>query len=536
MKQKFDIYKEKFTKYWGAKSSRSKGVLIGSILLVLFLIIGGSIFANKSNMVPLYNNLSLQEVGQIKAELDARGLPYELQDAGKTILVPEDQANTLLVDLAAQGMPNSGNVDYSFFSANTSWGMTDNEFDVIQLDAMQTEIANLVKSIDGIQDANVMINKPEEPVFVSEQPMEASASIVVNTQPGYQLEGSQIKSLYHLVSKTVPNLPTDNIVIMNQNFEYFDLNNSATAGSTDTYTYQQNVKKDIERDIQRRVQQMIGMMVGNDKVVASVTADIDFTQENRVEELVTPVDEENMEGLPVSVESIKETYTGAAPEGGVAGTGEEEVPNYPAGEEGQDGDYEMVKESINNEFNRIKKEIVESPYKIRDLGIQVAVDNTKEPATENGEVEYLSAAEEATVEDGIASILDSIITTSIDKEYGEVNPEEKVSIVLQEFNGNQGSSAQATVTIPTWMYIVGGLLVVIILALVWLLWRRKGTKEEEEQVEFAEETYRPQPAAVPDIEENPETEATIRTKQLEKMAQEKPEEFAKLLRSWIAED
>ena len=33
-----------------------------------------------------------------------------------------------------------------------------------------------------------------------------------------------------------------------------------------------------------------------------------------------------------------------------------------------------------------------------------------------------------------------------------------------------------------------------------------------------------------------ETEGTVRRKQLEKMAKEKPEEFAKLLRTWIAEE
>ena len=33
-----------------------------------------------------------------------------------------------------------------------------------------------------------------------------------------------------------------------------------------------------------------------------------------------------------------------------------------------------------------------------------------------------------------------------------------------------------------------------------------------------------------------ETEDTLRRKQLEKMAKEKPEEFAKLLRTWIAEE
>ena len=70
-----------------------------------------------------------------------------------------------------------------------------------------------------------MITLPETGIFVSDQTEEASASIVLNTKPGYEFEQNQIKALYRLVSKSVPNLPTDNIVIMNQNFEYFDLKN-----------------------------------------------------------------------------------------------------------------------------------------------------------------------------------------------------------------------------------------------------------------------------------------------------------------------
>ena len=55
---------------------------------------------------------------------------------------------------------------------------------------------------------------------------------------------------------------------------------------------------------------MLGAMLGNDQVVVSVTADIDYTNENRVEELVEPVDVDNMEGIPVSIENIHETFEG----------------------------------------------------------------------------------------------------------------------------------------------------------------------------------------------------------------------------------
>ncbi|WP_067729375.1 flagellar basal-body MS-ring/collar protein FliF [Oceanobacillus damuensis] len=529
MKENLLKWKETATAYWTSRSKSQKGIFLGTIIIVVLLIAVLSVINTNKQYVPLYNNLSLQEVGQIKGELDARGVPYELNDGGTTITVPEEQVETLLVDLAGMGLPNSGNIDYSFFSENTSWGITDNEFNIMKLDAMQTELANLIQSIDGIEDAQVMINMPEDPVFVSETIGEASASIVLNTQPGYQFQGNQVDTLYHLVSKAVPNLSPDNIVIMNQYFEYFDRNSQTASGAQDAYTYQQTVKKDIERDIQRRLQQMLGTMVGADNVLVSVTADIDFTQENRTEELVEPVDIENMEGLPVSLETIQESYSGDAG-GGLVGTGEEDVTNYPAGATGE-GDYELDKETINYEFNRIRKEIVESPYKVRDLGIQVAVDNVTN--SDGNNVEFLTQQEQIAVEDGFYSILDSIVGTTIDAGYGEIDPEEKISIVFQEFTESP-AMMEVSPVIPAWMYIAGAVLLIIIIVLIILLVRNRST--EEEMLEEMETVAGPVLTEVPEIPEEEESESVLRRKQLEKIAKDKPEDFAKLLRSWIGED
>ncbi|MFA1820678.1 flagellar basal-body MS-ring/collar protein FliF [Virgibacillus oceani] len=531
MKEKIITWKDKSISFWKNRTKSQRGVFFGSVMIAVFILAAIFIYSSgNSRLVPLYNNLSLNEVGQIKEELDTRGVNYELEDAGTTISVPEGQADTLLVELAGQGIPNSGSIDYSFFSENTSWGVTDNEFDVIKLDAMQTELAGLITGIEGIENAEVMINLPQEPVFANERAEEASASIVVHTQPGYQFQGNQVDSLYLLASKAIPNLPEDNIVIMDQYSEYFDRNQTTVNGTQDVHTYQQTVKKDIERDIQSRLQQMLGAMVGTDNVVVSVTSDIDFTQENRVEEIVEPIDLENMEGLPVSIETIQETYTGNPPAGGVEGTGDEDIPNYQEIDDG-DGEYELARETINNEFNRIHKEIVESPYKVRDLGIQVAVNRITDVS--GNEVQYLSQQDEMAVEDGINSLLQSIIQTSIDGEYGEVITAEKASIVFQEFNHTPSSAPEAAPVIPVWLYALGAILFVIILILAILLFRNRNDEEESMEEETAEAAINME---VPEIPENEQSDSTVRRKQLEKMANDKPEDFAKLLRSWIGED
>src|SRR5699024_336075 len=163
MKEKLLKWKESFTAFWRNRSKQQM-IYIGSAAGILIVIIGISFYMFSSNerFVPLYSNLSIQETSQIKAELDTRSLPYELKDSGTTITVPEDRVDTLLVELAGQGLPSSGNIDYSFFSENSSFGTTDNEFNMMKLDAMQTELANLITSIDGIQSAEVMINLPEQ--------------------------------------------------------------------------------------------------------------------------------------------------------------------------------------------------------------------------------------------------------------------------------------------------------------------------------------------------------------------------------------
>lgn len=529
MKEQLLNLKDKALAFWQERSKSQKGILIGSVAVFFLIIIGLSFVTFNTKYVPLYTNLSVQEIGQIKGELDARGVSYDIVDGGTTIKVPEDQANSLLVELAGQGIPKSGHIDYSFFSQNASWGITENEFNMMKLDAMQTELANLIKSIEGIEDAQVMITLPQESVFVSDTADTASASIVIHTQPGFQFKGNQIESLYHLVSKAVPNLPEENIVIRNQYLEYFD-KESYASGPYGDYTYQQSIKNDIERDIQRRLQHMLGAMVGMDNVIVSVTADIDFTQENRVEELVDPVDLENMEGLPVSIETIHETYSGNPQVGGVAGTGDEDIPNYQGIVGDGDGEYELVKETINNEFNRIRRDIVESPYKVRDLGIQVVVDNVT--GVEGDQIQYLTQAEQNSVEEGIASILNSVITTSIDKGYGEVNPEEKISIVFQEFSTGQPTPGVGPV-IPTWLYAVGGALLLIVIILIILLIRQRRKQAEDEADDIFDEQA---PTEIPELTLDGESEADIRRKQLEKMAMEKPEDFAKLLRSWISND
>lgn len=533
MNEKLLQYKDKTMNFWKERSKVQKGLIIGSVVSLVAILAIVSSFASKPNLVPLYSNLSLQETGQIQETLQAKGIQFDVANGGTTILVPEAVVDTLMVELAAEGIPDSGNIDYSFFGQNAGWAVTDKEFNVLKIEAMQTELSSLIKEIEGVEDARVMLNIPEPSVWMNEDANIASASIVLKQGIGYKFDQTQINALYHLVSKSVPNLPVDNIVIMNQMFEPFEIKNSKSneLDVSEAFATQYQIKKEIEKDIQQQVQQMLSMMMGPGKVVVSVTADLDFTKEKRKEERYeTP----NMEGIARSAEKITETFTGnGLVPGGETGTGETDVPNYVEAD-GANGDYEKLEERINYEVDKIYKEIDESPYNIRDLGIQVVVDPTTGTAEgEDGSIQpvMLDEAQQEELTNNIEQMLSTIIRTSISADQNVDNLNEKISITMQPFNGRAQFDTPNS-QIPLWVYIVGGILLVVIIGAVILLVRRNRNKEEEVVDDFVEE----QAASIPDVFDEKETEGGQRRKQLEKMAKEKPDEFAKLLRTWLAEE
>src|SRR5690606_11569605 len=159
--------------------------------------------------------------------------------------------------------------------------------DVVERDAMQNELAMLIRQIDGVADANVMITLPKENVWLTDDEQVATASVVIQGEPSFQLDQKQVNGLYHLISTSVPSLPSEQIGLTDQNGQSIRREDQTPADAAlSLYQQQRDIKQDIEKDIQTELQQMLGLLLGRDKVVVSVMARADFTKAKREEELV----------------------------------------------------------------------------------------------------------------------------------------------------------------------------------------------------------------------------------------------------------
>lgn len=508
---------------WQEWSLTKKATIIGLLLLVIAAIIVAAIWLSKPTMTPLYSKLSPQEAGQVTEKLNEDGVKSEVVSNadGVTILVPEESSENLKVELATAGIPKSGQIDYSFFSENAGFGTTDKEMNILERDTMQTELENLITQVNGIDAAKVMITLPEKSVFLSDQEETSTVSVVLTSSAGSDLNQQTVQGLYHLIAKSIPNLKEENITIMDQYFTYYEPGKGAqTAGGSDPM----QLKKTTETDLRKQIQQMLSVVLGPQKALVSVTADVDVTQRQEEQKLVEPVDEDKIQGIVTSAEKVAEAYTGAANEG-TAGTGENETVNFPQGT-GTTGDTsEKTHDIINYEVNRITKQIKGAPYEIRDLGIQVIV----EPPKGQNQID-------PQLQTDLQTMMYSIIRTSLTKTDAKTTLTDaelanKVVVMSRPF-AETPKQTVTTETTPMWVWFALGAAGLVVAIVVFFLVRRRRRTDEVEELE----EWTPIETDIPELSTEDTSEGAVKRKQLEKLAASNPDEFAKLLRTWLAED
>lgn len=525
MNERISQYKDKAIQYWNQFSKKQKTLFLSTIGFIVIAIVIITMMFSKTEYEVAFTDLSSNDAAGIMTYLDGSNIPYKLSSDGKSISVPSTEASRAKVDVGSQGIIENGSIGYKIFEQSSSAiGMSDSEFNVKYNNALNGEVEQLLKRMNGIQDAKVLINLPEETVFASSDDQDkASASAVLKFKLGYSPNQEAIDGYYNLMKTAIPNLPLENITISNDEVE---LVSTAKGGQGITSTVIEAnfaLQKRFENDVRQNVKQFLTKFMGENKVEVLVASKLNFDKIQSNEKLVTPVNEEDMKGIEISVQKISKNYSGtSSPDSGVAGTGEEEVPGYPSSSTSGNTTSEELSETVNYEVNRITKDITSSPYSVKDLTINVAV----EPPTGQNSLDEatVGAIENILVNIVRASIADSGIT------YTDADLTKKVSVYSQTFGGNIDQTPKTLLSKGVLWGI--GLAALAILGIGgYLIYRRRKQKEEfEEDVPFQV------PTEFPSINlESMTNESQVR-KQLETLAKKKPDEFVNLLRTWLADE
>ncbi|WP_442600948.1 flagellar basal-body MS-ring/collar protein FliF [Paenibacillus sp. KN14-4R] len=523
-------YWNKVQQYWTRLSKKQKGILIASVALLILAGILVSLSMSKTVYTPVFTNMQPDAAASVKKNLESAGIEYKLSPDGKTISVPENKSASVLIDSASQNWMTGGSGGYEIFRDKGSLTTTDKEFNVKYVDALQGELRKMIRSIQAIADANVVINKPEESAFLSKQKDQASASVVLQIKEGYKLDQNKVDTVYNLVSHSVMNLPLERITVSDQYGQTYkpsngEGSNASLSGLNDIESHME-IKSKFEKDIKNSVGTLLGTFFGPDKIIVNVTSNMNFDQKNTVEKLVTAPNQLDQKGLEISLQEASESYTsdgGTAP-GGVPGTGQTDVPTYPTGSNAGKTNSEKTSRTVNSEVNHITNNIVRTPYELKDLSITVGVEPPKKDDPNSLTQEVRAPIEKALV---------SIVRAAL----GNVNPAITDEELAKKVNVIPHSFAQSPGTVTTnsnsnWIYAgIGGLAALLIGLGIFAIVRSR-RKAAAANNEFDS----PVMVEHPSISiENVTNDNQVR-KQLETLAKKKPEEFVSLLRTWLVEE
>ena len=256
--------------------------------------------------MPLFSNLSSADAASITQKLATNKVPYELAEGGEQIMVPVGDVYQQRLDMAADGLPSSGDQGYSLLDTA---GVTTSEFQqqVEYQQAVSDELEQTIESINGVNSAQVSVVIPQESLFASsaDQP---SASVLVSLDPGSSLTAEQVQAIVHLVASSVEGLSPDNVTVADSNGDV--LNAPGTdAGNVAAGTMDQQETDSYDQEPGRlapghaRHRPRPGQRGRARERPARLRPDPDFQPDSTTRTTKAPI--------PVQQASSKETYTGA---------------------------------------------------------------------------------------------------------------------------------------------------------------------------------------------------------------------------------
>lgn len=527
MNERWARLKEKLAGFWNQYSKKQKWILASSAAFILVFIVIIALWLTRTEYELAFQDLDSGDAAAIMEYLNSSGIPYKLGAAGTSISVPSASADKVKVDVGSQGLVQNGSIGFAELSQSSSTiGTTDQEFKVKYRNALNGEVQQLLQGMQGVKKAKVLINLPEESVFLNDADKEqATASVQMTFKPGYRPKQEEIDSYYKLVKTAVPNLDYDGITITSTTG---DLAPSSKLGGTGTLggtalDQQFAIQKQYESSVKSSIQQILAKTVGVDNFVVSVVSTLNFDQKSTQLDLVRPLDNNDNKGIVISEQNQSESSTGgSASAGGVAGTGSTDIPNYPSGGSSDTASSESASSTTNYDVNREKTSIDYAPYQVRDLAISVAVDaSVMTPEKQTQLEQMLRNNVRILLADSGQALTDADLTN-------------RVSVVSQTFSDETGSGGGLS---NSSLLLAG--IGIAALALLggagYLVYRRRKIAREAEEA-AAQELLEAPRAELPTIDiESVTNESQVR-KQLEGLAKRKPDEFVNLLRTWLVDE
>jgi flagellar M-ring protein FliF len=299
--------------------------ILASAIVVLVSMIVISMMISGTTYSPLFTNVPSEQLAVVVSQLQQKNIPFKITDDGKTITVPQSLLHSTQMAIMTEiSSADVGQVGLELFDKQ-EFGVTSYAQKINYQRALQGELMRAINTLAAVKQSKVILALPNKKVFL-EEGGEASASVVIELQPGKSLTPDQVKGITHLVSSSVENMNPDKVTVVDSRGKVLSRQYSADGSASSDLM---EVQGKMEEQMEDNIESILSKVVGNGKVIARVHASLNgkntVTQEEAVNPEMTALksqqsEEELLDGSrtnPSGVPGARSNLPGAADQGEV---------------------------------------------------------------------------------------------------------------------------------------------------------------------------------------------------------------------------
>ena len=540
---------QKLKEMWQNLSAKSKK-LLGIIAGITVVVIAVAVFllarGQKTEYQTLFSSLSQGEAQQIVSLLQEQNVPYLYDGKSGALKVPSESVDTLRAQLLSKGYPKSG-FAYDMYIGNSGLMTTESDKKQYTLYDLQDRLGATIRLFDGVRDAKVTIAEGSDQTYAieDENPVQASASVVVTMEEGQSLSEKNAEAIKNLIARSVKGMNFTNVSVFDAG-TMEEVAADAGDSASGSGTSMANLTTTVENNIANNIKRVLGKIYGGENLAVSVKGTLNMAkliQENTQYTVPEKTEATDKRGL-LSSEEVAGENAGNSGENaaGVAGAdANADTPRYTT----QNGTATTTDNYSNSSatrewlYNVLKEQKEIAPGVLEDASVAIVI-NTDDNSIPESDLINLVADAAGIKRDEAAdkiTILRSLNKTAVQQTTEEKKPAEEPKTLLNQF--------------PLWALIgaaVSAFLLILILLILILRGRKKKKlkKLAQEEMENAAALSIEQPTdEITPVEEVDEDELTAEGKMAHGMKLKKsigeftdqnPQVVAKLIQSWMREE
>ena len=325
---------------WGKWSFVQKLILIGVGVAAIGGIVAMARVSSSPTMVPVIDAPIRDDDArdEIITRINEEGVKTHVSPAGIVMVGDEKTARRMRTILIRENLIPSGTDPWAIFDRER-WTLTDFERNVNLQRSITQMVTDHIKSLDDVDDANVVIVKPKRELFTEEQnPVEAS--VIITPRPGSDITENRkkIEGIHKILKFAVEGLKDDHIVITDQDGHI--LNDFQGLAEWDRLTRIEREQKIIrQQEAQYRVSilKSLQLTYTADRVRdLNIKIDMDMSQKAINTDEYFPITKKpRTPGLPYDDSELLDSVTISESQSQTSWKGTGLYPEGPAGVEGQ---------------------------------------------------------------------------------------------------------------------------------------------------------------------------------------------------------